>query len=381
MVRKSICVSLFILMAALGTAASAQSSQTPNAPPLSREDSSLFREVFSMVLQSYVDPKTPSQVIQGALSGAVGAAGPECAYIPPEGVPAYRTLLANPDASLPLYVTKGSDFARVISVLPGADAQIRPSDALRYIGSRSTYDMTYPEILEAIHGKAGQAVECIFLKQKTWQSYTATLKFLPLPAPKLSAAGGAQIVRLAALESTPAQVFTHRLEAGKGTVLIDLRGSASGSVADALRWAGYFLGEAKGPVSEGQSGKLSHALKGEGVLKGRSIRVLINQTTARGGEVLATALIESGALCVGEPSMGFAPFYEDFPVENGGLVHLVTAYFVDPGGQMMNGHSIQPAAELKQAKGESDEAYYQRALKAKPKAPSKKASDAGRHAA
>ena len=134
----------FLITALAALAAFAQTDQTK--PPLDQASWSLFQRVFGMVLRDYVDPKAPQDVVLGALKGAASSAGPECAYIPPEEVPAYRASLAAP-AGLPLFVTKDMDFARLIAPYPGQDASLKPGDALRFIGGRSTYDLTYPQVL------------------------------------------------------------------------------------------------------------------------------------------------------------------------------------------------------------------------------------------
>ncbi len=353
---------VLVLLAALPAAAAAQGNEP--AAPLAPESLSLFEKVFGMVLKDYVDPKSPETVIRGALQGAASSVGPECVYVPPSDVAAYKAMRPD-DPVLPLYVTKDQDFARVLAVFPGQDPSIRPLDALRFIGDRSTYDMNYAQIQHAMRGKAGDKVPCVFMKSDSWQSYSVTLVRQAPPQARwvaLPGAGGALV--LAALDGSPSDALVKSLKGSRGTVVVDLRGCAPADTQDALRWAGLLLGPGPGPTLKGPKGSHQERLKGPGYLAGRPLRVLVNGTTARAGEVLALSLVERGAVLAGEPTFGWAPLFEEFPLDNGGLLRLTTAYFLDPDGQPIKNRPLQPAIRLTPAAGQTDLQAYQEVLKA-----------------
>jgi C-terminal processing protease CtpA/Prc len=331
--------------------------------PLGEKDWDLFRRVFGLVLRDYVEPKTPQEVILGALKGAAASAGPECAYVPPEEVAAYRNA-SKPGAGLPLYVTKESDFARVISAYPGTVPAAKPGDLLRFVGDRSTYDMTFPQVLAALRGKAGEKVRCIFIHSDSWQSTTVSLAFQPPAPPAWTPLGTGGCLAVPCLEAPLAADVAKALRASRGPVVVDLRSCASGDVAAALRWAGDLLGKTEGPPRKGPTETKRDALAGEGLLAGRSIRVLVDGGTARGGEVLAAALVQAGALLLGSPTFGWAPYPEDLPLENGGLLRLNTSFFLGPDGEALKDHPMEPAVGLPAGKEGEDPCAW--ALKAAP---------------
>jgi|GEM_PF-951130 len=364
-----ILVGGLVLSFGLAIAAGAQSA--PPKQPLDDASWSLFQRVFGMVLRDYVEPKSPQQVILGALQGAAMSAGPECAYVPPEEVEAYKAL-AHPGATLPLYVTKYEDFARVLAAFPGQDSTIHPGDPLRFVGNTSTYDLTYPKVLGALRGKEGERVRCIFLKQDAWQSYEVTLtrqmpaepRFLPL-----GQSGGALVVPC--LEAALPQGVADSVKAFKGPVLVDLRSCASPDLNAAERWAGELLGGAEGPSYKGGQGVKKLALSGRGLLAGRRLRVLVDGTTARGGEIVALALAGAGAILCGSPTFGYAPLVEDFPLDNGGLLRLTTAFFQGPDGEMVKDKPVRPTIPLIVAAEEKPEETYRKALQAPVPPPEK----------
>ncbi len=351
--------------------------QTPPAP-LSTENGSLFNDVFSMIFREYVDPKLPEDVVAGALAGAAESAGPESAYIPPKAVAAYRAMSA-PSATLPLYVTKGQDFAKVLAVFPSCDSAVKVGDGLRFIAGKSTFDMTYPEVMEALRGPAGEEAKCVFIKADTWQSYTAALKRRPYPeAGVTEVSGGGAAVLLPSLEAGAPQDFDSKIASIKGPVVVDLRGCASEDMASAFQWAGLLGGDSEGIFLMDQQGKHSNAVRGRGLLKGRPFRVLVDGTTARAGEVLAAALVKTGGVLVGEPTFGWAPEFRDFPLSNGGLLRLLCGYYTEGSGEAIRQKPLKPSIEVHSRGGEAPAAFYARVLSAQVSsaAPQQRASAA-----
>jgi carboxyl-terminal processing protease len=346
----------------LGLTIATGAQNAPPKQPLDDASWSLFQRVFGMVLRDYVEPKTPQQVMLGALQGAAMSAGPECAYVPPEEVEAYKAL-AQPGPTLPLYVTKYEDFAHVLAAFPGQDAAIHPGDPLRFIGNTSTYDLTYPKVMEALRGKDGEPVKCIFLKQDAWQSYEVTLTRQAPALPRFVLLGkeGSALV-LPCLEAATPQNLPDSVKASKGPVLVDLRGCASPDLKGAERWAGELLGAVEGPAYKGSLGIKKLPLSGRGLLAGRRLRVLVDGTTARAGEVLALALSGAGALLCGSPTFGYAPRVEDLPLENGGLLRLTTAFFLGSDGEMVKDKPIKPVISLTVAPDEKPEETYRKEI-------------------
>lgn len=346
----------------------------PTPPPVDEGSLKLFQRVYGMVLRDYVEPRPPADVMLGALRGAASSAGPECAYIPPDEVAAYRAL-SSPSATLPLTVTKDNDFARILSVFPGEDPAVKPGDSLRFIGDRSTYDMTYPQVLEVLRGKAGDKVPCVFMKADAWQSYAVTLTRTLPPVPRwIGLPGGSGALVLPGLEDPAPPEVVKAVGAGKGPVLVDLRGCASDDVRAAFRWAGELMGKSESPARKGPQGVRRDPVTGPGILARRPVRVLVDKTTARGGEVLALALQDAGAVLVGEPTLGWAPYSEDFTLENGGILRLNTAYFLAHDGSPLKDHPLTPDIPFTPKTGDDIEDVVGQALKAQPTAAPKPAS-------
>jgi len=356
-------VAIFLLAGGISLTFGAQDK--PGATPLDSESWDLFRRVFGMILKDYVDPKAPREVIRGALEGAAAAAGPESAYISPEELAAYRSLGASA-GSLPLYVTKGEDFARILAVFPGTPEGLRPGTILRFIGAASTYDLTYPQVLSALKGKPGETVSLTLMDPETWQSSTLSItRQAHVPPRFLALAGGSAVLVLPCLEAAPTEALLKRLAEAPGPVLVDLRNCASCDGAAAARWAGVLLGPGKGPRFKRAGGSEGRErTSGPGVLSGKRVRVLVDGTTARAGEALAASLAEAGGVLVGQPTYGNAARVEEFPLSDGGLLRMATAYYLAADGAPLKDHPMHPALALTPAPGDLPERVYAAALKA-----------------
>lgn len=337
----------------------------PLAPPaaFSAEGWNQFQRVFGIVLRDYVDPKSPGEVLAGALVEGASLAGPESAYIPPDRVADYLSL-SSAAPSLPLFITKGDDYARVLALLPGAEKSISPSDALRSVGGRSTYDLSYPECLLLLRGKAGETTSCGFLRREGWEAYTASLVRSEPPKARWVARASGGVLVVTSLQGELSPELLALAKTSKGAVLVDLRACAEGDAPAAIRLAGLLLGKRGGPVSRGQKGDRKHPVSGAGHLAGRKLRALVGGQTSRGGEVLASALHEAGALLAGEPTLGWAPLSEDFRLSNGGILRLNTGYFLAPDGIPLKDHPISPAVPVQGREGEGEDALYDRVFAA-----------------
>jgi len=367
---------LFGAVPLAGQGGSAPAEAPENEQPLSPSSWKLFRRVFSMVQHTYVDPKAPAEIIEGALESTASLAGPESAYIRPEDVRAYRTMKeGGTSARLPLYITKGHDFARVLTAFPERDMLVSPSDALRTIGGTPTYDLSYPQCLIALHGKPGQDVECMFLREEDWESYTVTLTRVPLPDAEFIVRPSGGVLVLPSLPASLPRAAASEIAEASGEILVDLTYCAQGDPEAAVRTVGLLLGK-RTILVKGDHGEKELKADGQGLLAGRKIRLLVGETTARGGEVVASALASEGALCIGSATLGWAPYAEDLPLSNGGILHINTGFFLAPDGEVLSDHGVEPRIALERGEKEPREAFYDRALAAVPPPP-EEPGDAG----
>jgi carboxyl-terminal processing protease len=130
------------------------------------------------------------------------------------------------------------------------------------------------------------------------------------------------------------QGFAH----GDKKVLLDLRENPGGFVTAANSVVSEFVKSGISVSIVGRDGKHDdQRVSGNGVAFTEPLVVLIDGQTASAAEIVAGALKDSHrARLVGDKSFGKGSVQDDFPISNGGDLHLTVAHWFTP-----SGHSIQ----------------------------------------
>ena len=126
-------------------------------------------------------------------------------------------------------------------------------------------------------------------------------------------------------------------------VLIDLRGNAGGSVADALALADLFVGGGVLLIEKRRSGQVFKHRARPAQVRFASLTLLIDQGTASAAEMIAAALRHRvGALILGQTSMGKASVQRPIKLASGGYVLLSVGKLSLANGQQIDGLGLKP---------------------------------------
>ena len=328
----------------------------------------LFNEVLSLIRNSYVDePKTDS-LMKGAYEGLMTQLDPFSEYLTPEEYTELSTNLASATRGAPgsgvtagranagLRLIKKEGIVMVVSVMPGSDAQekgVTPGDQLRRIGDTSTREMSLFHIESALSGAPGAKVAVSFARREeprkldaelTLREPAATAATLDVVDPK----EGIAVLRVTHFGAgASGEVATALERAGTQRIkrlLIDLRGNAWGTVEEAAKSAGLFVGDIviahldtrEGKVGDLRTGRARAAWSGQVV-------ILTDGSTAEAAEVFAAALHEGrGAPVVGESSFGIGAQQDLIPLRNGGGIRLSVRKYVSSSGTSWHGVGLKP---------------------------------------
>lgn len=328
----------------------------PAEPVITGDNWELFRDVYSLVLDTYVEPKSPDQLLTGALEGLAAATGPECGYIP-------GSRLAETEAAeksgfyLPLYITKNGGFAGVIAPFAGEDPEIEPGDLLRFVNGRSVFDMNFPQLVAAMKGAESHEVTCGFMKKDSFKPYEKKLSMKKPADPVFRNIGEkCSVLEIPCLEADIGQGLKEKLAVARSRMILDLRGCASADESRALVIAGMLFG--KGSLKfAGKNGTADIPFSGEGLIGNRKVVVLVDGTTARGGEVLALAGSKNGTLA-GAETYGFCALHEKVMLKNGDALVVLTGYFLDREGREIKDNPLKPDRALDVSdRGRKDDFY------------------------
>ena len=327
----------------------------------------LFNDVLSLIRNSYVDePKTDS-LMKGAYEGLMTQLDPFSEYLTPEEYTELSANLANASrvpgpagasgrANTGLRLIKKEGIVMVVSVMPGSDAQtkgVTPGDQLRRIGDASTREMSLFHIESALSGAPGTKVTVSFARREEPRKLDTELTL------RLPAGGAATFEVVDPKDGIAVMRVTHFNPGAAGEVaaildraasqrikrlLIDLRGNAWGTVEEAAKTAGLFVGDIviahldtrEGRVGDLKTGRARASWPGQVV-------ILTDGSTAEAAEVFSAALHEGrGAPVVGEVSFGIGAQQDLIPLRNGGGIRLSVRKYVSSSGTSWHGVGLKP---------------------------------------
>ncbi len=336
-----------ILMAPNGGATSATSrpAGSPNR---------LFSAVLETVRSHAVDSLDDPSIYRLATTGLLGELrDPYATFVSAADTVADR-IGATPVQGV--YLDRVEDFIEVVGVVPGSPAAvagIRPGDAVIRVGlARIEYQR--PEAVAAmIDGDSGTMVNVRLAREGGGAPLWVTIARGPVPqysAPSINVDGAIAVLRVHKIDATAVAMIRTTVDsaarAGARRVVLDLRGVVEGSLADAVALAGGFLDRGQLIVTvRGRAGADSTVYRDQDPTPTVEIAlvVLVDRGTAGAAEVVAAALQDHDrAVIVGEATFGRGGRQSYYPLPNGSILRLTTAFWVSPSGRVIQRQGPPP---------------------------------------
>lgn len=322
----------------------------------------IFQEVLTRIINDYVDEPDLEKVRVGALRGLAEGLDPYSAYLTPEQVRRLNGGTSGGEAESGLVLSKVAGYAYVVSVLKGSPAEIaglRPGDIIEYIGTRATRDMSLYEARELLVGPRGTEVEVRVFREGRAETFKFQLDRFPRPKPEAKVLErGLGYLKLVTLDEGESARIRAELEGligqGVNRLILDLRGVATGSLAEAVTVANYFIGSGILAKTIGREGRVlqTFAADPQRQLYRGDLVVLIDRSTAGAAEIIAAAILENkrGEL-VGERTFGAGGEQKLFPLRDGGGLYITVVKYATPSGKPIMGSTsatsgIVPTVEV-----------------------------------
>ncbi len=318
----------------------------------------LFNEALYLIVHNYVQPIEIETVMEGAYRGMLESLDPGNEYLTVEEFARARRGEDRGPADVGLAVSKRRGYVVVISAVPGspaANAGLRSGDVVVSIDGVSTRVMGVWEASQALRGAPGSETSLVVNAVDGAGRRTVTLKRVTIGGDHVMAAvleGDVGVVRVARIEQGTALSFDRALaglrEGGATRLLLDLRGCASRSLAEAIGMASLFIPD--GPivtVTDRYDGDKSYRADGRRIAWDSPVLVLSDESTAGTCELLAAALRDVlKAPILGEKTWGLGTRHELLPLRNGDGIFLAVGRFQSPLGKEWNGQGLEPDLEV-----------------------------------
>jgi carboxyl-terminal processing protease len=248
-------------------------------------------------------------------------------------------------------------YLRVVSVRdgsPAAKAGLRSGDFIRAIDKRSTKDISTYEGDRMLHGAAGSKVSLLVIRGNAADPHEVDLTRERAAASDLTSkmadpmTGYVHVVEFS--KRAPVQVkqaVDALAKTGASRYIIDLRGATRGDLDDALATARMFVKMGTLAIRETKGNKETVAAQpGDGAIAAPVV-LLVDQSTARAGEVFAAALDgNKRAEMIGEHTLGSAARQRLVKLPDGSAMLLSYLRYLAPDGNAIHEKGLQPEVQV-----------------------------------
>src|SRR5882672_786408 len=313
----------------------------------------VFEDVVSLVLNNYVEEVDVKKAMKGAMNGLADNLDPDSAFLPANIASAYESNTAAGPADVGIEVSR-QYYLRVVSARdgsPAAKAGLRPGDFIRAIDTRSTKDISTYEGDRLLHGQPGSKVALLVIRGNAADPHEVDLVRERLTGPELTSkmadptTGYIHVMEFSKRSPVQLKQAADALaKTGAARYVIDLRGATKGDLDDGLGAARLFIKtgtltirETKGNMKEPVA-----AQTGDGAITSPVV-LLVDQSTARAGEVFAAALDgNKRAEMIGEHTLGSAARQRLVKLPDGSAMLLSYLRYLTPGGEVIHEKGLQP---------------------------------------
>jgi carboxyl-terminal processing protease len=324
----------------------------------------IFESVLQHIQNDYVDEPNMDKVRAGALRGLAYGLDPYSTYLTPEQVRDFNENAKNNQVGIGAELSQVASFLYVIAPMKGSPADqagVRAGDIIEYIDGKATRDISLYDAKQLLNGAAGSEVKLRILRANA-RPQTLAVKRSAFRAPAAEARmepgriGVLRVNSFAAGEAADARARVQDLiKQGAQKMVLDLRGTAGGSIDEAVTVANLFIKDGMLAQTSGREGKTLRTFSADpkAAIFAGPVVALIDSGTAGAAEVVASALLERNrGQVVGEKSFGAGAEQQLFTLRGGDGLLLTTVKWASASGKSFLGedrsHSgVTPSVEVK----------------------------------
>jgi len=313
----------------------------------------VFEDVVSLVLNNYVEEVDIKKAMKGAMNGLADNLDADSGFLPANIVSAYEANQPAGPADVGVELSR-QYYLRVISVRdgsPAAKAGMRPGDFIRAIDKRSTKDISTYEGDRLMHGQPGTKVALLVIRGNAADPHDVVLTRERVATPpeltsKMADATTGYVHIFEFSKRSPVQIkqaIDALAKTGATRYVIDLRGATRGDLDDAVAAARLFVRSGTLVVRETKGNKETVAAQaGDGAITAPVV-LLVDQSTARSGEVFAGALDGTKrAEMIGEHTVGSAARQRLVKLPDGSAMLLSYVRYLLSNGNAIHEKGLQP---------------------------------------
>lgn len=324
----------------------------------------IFESVLQHIQNDYVDEPNMDKVRAGALRGLAYGLDPYSTYLTPDQVRQFNDEARSSQAGIGAELSQVASYLYVIAPMKGSPADqagVRAGDIIEYIDGKATRDISLYDAKQLLNGVPGSEVKLRILRANV-RPLTLAVKRGSFRSPAAEArmeAGRVGVVRINSFapgESADVRARVQELnKQGAQKIVIDMRGTAGGSLDEAVAVANLFIKDGMLAQTSGREGKTlkTFAAEPKAAIFSGPVIALIDTGTAGAAEVVASALLERNrGQVVGEKSFGAGAEQQLFTLRGGDGLLLTTVKWASASGKPFLGEErnrsgVTPSVEVK----------------------------------
>jgi len=332
----------------------------------------LFGDVFERVRAEYVEPVPDKKLVENALDGMLAGLDPHSAYMDAAQFRDMQVQTQGKFGGLGIEVTEDQGLIRVISPIddtPASRAGIQAGDIITALDGKTVEGLPLSKAVDEMRGDPGSKITLTIKRQNIDTPIEVTLErqiiHIQVVKDRMESndIGYIRLTQFTENADSGIRDAIAKLKKDGGgklrAIVLDLRNNPGGLLDQAVAVAGDFVDHGEIVSTRGRHADDSQRwdAKGDDVLPGVPMVVLINNGSASSSEIVAGALQDHHrAVLLGERSFGKGSVQTVIPLPGGGAMRLTTARYYTP-----SGHSIQDlgiAPDIKVAESTQKEDHF-----------------------
>lgn len=322
-----------------------------------------LEETWDLIQNEYVavDGVTEEELLQGAASGMVDALGDtgHSTYLTPEEAAAFNANSEGEFVGIGIYLDFETGRPVIVSALDNSPAQkagLRTGDILTSIDGQSTDGLSQFEISDLLVGDVGESIDLGILRPLENDEFEvsvtrARVEIVPVTWRMLP--NDVAQIRLSEFTVGATRELQRAIRAaeadGATSIIFDLRDNPGGLVFEAIGVASQFLPEGTTIYlnQERDAEPLPIKAVPDGLATDIPLVVLINGGSASSAEITAAGISDSdrGEL-IGQTTFGTGTVLTPYELEDGSIVLLGTALWLEPDGDQVWKTGVEPDQEV-----------------------------------
>ena len=319
----------------------------------------IFQATWNLIQDSYVATGEidEASLLHGASRGMVESLGDtgHSRFLDPNEAALYEAAITGKYIGVGIRLDISNDLpvvAEAIDGSPAAAAGIRAGDVILGIDGVGTAKLTREEVRDLLQGEQGTDVTLVLRHAGANERFTVTITRQQLVDEPVSWAmlpGAVAHVRLSEFTLGASADLEEALnavrDAGATGIVLDLRDNPGGLVDEAIRVASQFVPEGTVLYQQQDRGREPSPVTtyGGGVALDLPLTVLVNEGSASAAEIVGGALRDSGrAQLIGETTFGTGTVLIPFPLDDGSVALLGTAFWLTADGEQVWRKGVEP---------------------------------------